>query len=92
MKIAFYYKNKEQTTYTDELLKHIAKKNGHQVVDYDNADIIGISMTSHYELQKLRMIRKQYPGKKIIVGGHVGFGTIQDIGHRNYYVDYKLVK
>jgi hypothetical protein len=72
MKIYFYNSNKKSiTSYTFELLKHIASKNGHDVLkEPHDADIIGISLTGYQEIDILIAARKKYKGKKIIVGGH----------------------
>lgn len=71
MRIYFHkHTDKNLTTYTFELLKYLAKKNGHIVCDSaDGSDVIGISLTSFYELDALRVLRNRNPKKKIIVGG-----------------------
>lgn len=72
MKIYFYQNNiKNITTYTHELLKHLAYKNGHEVVDSpEKADVSGISLTSFYEIDDLRKFRNKNKTGLIIVGGH----------------------
>ena len=70
MKIAFWTNNNFNTTYTYELLRYLAKKNGHKETGIQDADIVGISLTSHYEIDELRKARKKIGNKKIIVGGH----------------------
>jgi len=73
VKIYFYQKNKQNiTTYTFELLKHIAGKNGHDVVtDVGGCDVVGISLTGFQEIDTLRIFRNRNPNVKIIVGGHI---------------------
>lgn len=72
MKIFFYQKyEKCITTYTFELLKYLAKENGHEISkDASYADICAISLTSFYEIDTLRIFRNRHPNVKIIVGGH----------------------
>lgn len=72
MKIYFYQNNKKKiTTYTHELLKHLAAKNGHGVVSSPElADVSGISLTSFFEIDELRKFRAANPKGKIIAGGH----------------------
>lgn len=71
MKIKFWENKtlKGNTNYTNELLRHIAIKNGHKQESKD-FDILVVSLTSHYEIEELKRARKQHPDKKIIVGGH----------------------
>lgn len=71
MKIAFYDTIKINTTYSFELLKHIAKYYKHEIVEPINCDVLCVSLTSHYEIDKLKKARKEYKDKIIIVGGHV---------------------
>lgn len=61
--------NGENTAYTQELLKHLAVKNGHKMVAESECDAVLFSMTSHYEIDKLIKLRK-LTKKPIIVGGH----------------------
>ncbi len=70
MKIAFFSNQKEATTYTHELLKFLAQKGSHEICSMSDANIIGVSLTSHYEIEDLKRVRKQFPNKKIIAGGH----------------------
>lgn len=71
MKIFFYQKNKTgNTTYTFELLRYIAKKNGHTLSDLNDSEICALSLAHISEIDTLRIFRKRNPGKKIIVGGH----------------------
>jgi radical SAM superfamily enzyme YgiQ (UPF0313 family) len=72
MKIYFYQNNKKNiTSYTHELLKHLAIKNGHEVVSSpDIADISGISLTSFYEIDELRKFRAKNKEGLIVAGGH----------------------
>jgi radical SAM superfamily enzyme YgiQ (UPF0313 family) len=74
LKFFFFDKNKidKVTVYTDVLLKHLAKINGHECVDNPgDADVLAISMTSLYEIGNLIRLRKQNPNGVIIAGGHV---------------------
>jgi radical SAM superfamily enzyme YgiQ (UPF0313 family) len=72
MKIFFYQGNKQKiTTYTFELLKHIAIKYGHEIVDTpEKADLSGISLTSFFEIDQLRIFRNKNQNGVIIAGGH----------------------
>ena len=58
MKIAFFNNQKGVTTYTHELLKFLAQKNGHELCSMNEAEIIGVSLTSHYEIEDLKRVRK----------------------------------
>ena len=58
MKVAFYPTFNKNTTYTFELLKHIAKSYGHTITDIPDWDLLGVSLTSHYEIKKLRTARR----------------------------------
>jgi len=59
------------TTYTYELLKHLARKNNHEITeDVGKADAILLSLTSFYEFNELLKLRKNHKEKIIIVGGH----------------------
>lgn len=85
MKIFFYFKESNNTTYTHELLKYLAVKNNHEITDNpDIADITAISLTSFYDIDLLRIYRNRHPNDKIIVGGHV-FGNPPTILR---YADY----
>jgi len=71
MKISFYNNFTGFTVFTIELLKHISVIYGHSVTDHKDSDIMCLSLTSHYEIPELIKARKQFPKKKIIVGGHI---------------------
>lgn len=73
MKIYFYQKKLNNiTTYTYELLKYIAIKYGHQIVDTAiDADITAISLSSCSEIDTLRVFRNKNKKCKIIVGGQI---------------------
>jgi len=71
MKLYFYKNNKKVTTYTYELLKYIAKKNNHKVVETPKeADLCCMTLTSLLEIDNLRIFRNRYKKSKIIIGGH----------------------
>lgn len=82
MKILFYNNTKGATTYTYELLKTIAKYYKHEIVQ-NNPDIIAISLTSHYEIEELRKLRKK-TNKPIVVGGHCSNAPLSLLRYASY--------
>ena len=84
MKIAFYPTFNKNTTYTFELLKYIVQKYKHELTDISNCDILGVSLTSHYEIDKLRMARKKYKNKIIIAGGHASNAPASLLAYADY--------
>lgn len=85
MKIAFYHNEKDEiTTYTYKLLESLAIRYGHNVVNLPDAEIIGYTMTSHYDMPTLRKIRKIFPDKKIIVGGHASNSPAPLLAYADY--------
>lgn len=68
-------RNRVTTYYTQELIKHLIKKNGHQIVDPRDADYILLSVTGLNEFVKLRKARRLFPDKKIVAGGSVTFSN-----------------
>jgi hypothetical protein len=69
LNISNQYKN--NVFYTEYLIKNLICANGHELVSNIEADFILISICDITEISYLINIRKAYPRKKIIVGGHV---------------------
>jgi len=85
MKLYFYQKNNNIATYTYELLKYLAIKNGHEVVgSTTDADLCCVSLTSMLEMDDIRIFRKKNPGVKIIVGGHACNGAAALLRYCDY--------
>lgn len=86
MKLFFANKGKNNTTtYTYELLKHLARKNNHDIVDSPKkADYVMLSLTGYQEFDKLVSLRKKVGSKKIIVGGHIGFIPMPLLAYADY--------
>jgi len=72
MKIAIAENHKKDNTrtYVEELLKYLTKKYGHELIEEDHAELIGLSMSHISQFGELKKLREKYPEKKIIVGGH----------------------
>lgn len=65
-----YYIVNNNTYYTQALLKKLILKNNELVDNIDNCDFILFSACDILDIKKLENIRKKYPYKKIIIGGH----------------------
>jgi len=78
MKVYYYnkYDREEVTFYTQELIKHIAKKNGHEIVeDPADCDFATISLAHHSEIKDIKRLRKM-TDRPIVAGGHATYAPL----------------
>ena len=69
--------------YTISVIKHLMIYNGHEITTPDDADILAISICDVTQIKFVERVRKLYPGKKLLVGGHAAiyyklFGIFAD--------------
>jgi hypothetical protein len=85
MKYAILFEQTEDIIeYGISVLRHIAQHYGHTIVPPADADILAVSVCDISQIVFLEKVRKQYPNKKIIVGGHAAtyyklFGLFADM-------------
>ena len=85
MKYAILFEQTEDIVeYTISVLRHIAAVYGHSVVSPSEADLLAVSVCDISQISFLEKVRKQYPNKIIIVGGHAAiyyklFGLFADM-------------
>ncbi len=88
MKMYYYnkYDRESITFYTQELIKYLAKKNGHEVVDNPyKADFAGLSLAHHSEVKDILKLRKELPkGIPIIAGGHATYAPKAIAAYADY--------
>jgi len=85
----YFIDNKNSNTYTTDVLKHISKLYGHEIVPAIEADCILISLNDIMSIYDLEKARIQYRGKTIIAGGHAAchfkllkiFADVVWVGH-----------
>lgn len=70
--------------YTVSVLNHLIKINNHELVTPDDADIIVVSVCDITQVEWVDKLKKQYPDKTLMVGGHATiyyklFGLFADI-------------
>jgi hypothetical protein len=71
MKYAILFEQTEDIVeYTISVLRHIACHYGHTIVDPIDADVIAVSVCDISQVSFVEKLRKKYPDKKILVGGH----------------------
>lgn len=78
-----YQQTKDIVEYTISVVRHLIKINGHELVDPEDADLIGISVCDITQIAFVEKTRKQHPNARIIVGGHAAvyfklFGLFAD--------------
>lgn len=69
--------------YTISVIIHLMRYNGHEIVPPEEADLIAVSVCDVSQIKYVEKVRKLYPHKKILVGGHAAiyyklFGIFAD--------------
>lgn len=84
MDIGFFETERQSVNYTSQLLKHLLRKRGFNVVSIEKSDVIFVSVCDVMEIPLLKKAFELFGGKKIIVSG----GAISFLPVMRFYSDY----